>query len=92
VTDNRFSYHLYAPQQDYGAIGMSSQSGSSDFYSVHSWERAHIAFDPDNPRLIYSTSNNLSLTEFDRETGRTRLLKVYPQYTLGVEVLLFIII
>jgi len=85
VTDNRFPYHLYGAQQDYGAIGMSSQSDSSDFYSVHGWERSQIAFDPDNPRLIYSTSNNLSLTEFDRKTGRTRLLKVYPQYTLGVD-------
>ncbi|MBW1825797.1 MAG: glycosyl hydrolase [Deltaproteobacteria bacterium] len=85
VTDNRFPYHLYGAQQDNEAIGMSSQSDGSDFYSVNGWERSQIAFDPDNPRLIYSTSNHLSLTEFDRETDRTRSLKLYPQYLFGLD-------
>jgi len=88
AVDNRFPYHIYGSQQDQGALGGSSRPAGrddffSDFYSVGGWERAHVAFDPDNPRLIYSTSNNLSLTEFDRETGRAQLIKLYPQFTLG---------
>lgn len=85
VTDNRFPYHLYSAQQDYGAIGMSSQARGSKFYSINGWERSQIAFDPDNPRLIYSTKNHLSLTEFDRETDRTRFLMLYPQYLFGLD-------
>ncbi len=90
ATDNRFPYHVYGSQQDQGALGVSSRPTGrdtffGDFYSIDGWERAHIAFDPDDPRLIYSTSNNLSLTEFDRETGRAQLIKPYPQFTLGVD-------
>jgi photosystem II stability/assembly factor-like uncharacterized protein len=88
ATDNRFPYHIYGSQQDQGALGGPSRPSGrdeffGDFYSIGGWERAHVAFDPDNPRLIYSTSNNMSLTEFDRETGREQPIQPYPQFTLG---------
>jgi photosystem II stability/assembly factor-like uncharacterized protein len=92
ITDNQFPYHIYGSQQDQGVVAVSSRPPPgdtdffNDFYEVGGWERAHVAFDPENPRLIYSTSNNISLVEFDRETGRTRPLRPYPQYTLGLDV------
>jgi len=91
ITDNRFPYHIYGSQQDQGVVAVSSRPTSgdegffNDFYPVGGWERAHVAFDPENPRLVYSTANNISLTEFDRETRRVRPLRPYPQYTLGLD-------
>ena len=91
ITDNRFPYHIYGSQQDQGVVAVSSRPPFGDegffneFYSVGGWERAHVAFDPDSPRLVYSTANNIGLVEFDRETGRTRPLRPYPQYTLGLD-------
>ena len=92
ITDNRFPYHIYGAQQDEGALGVSSQPSFrsegfvSEFYLIGAWERAHIAFDPDNPRLIYSTRNNIGLMEFDRETSQVLSLRPYPQYALGSDI------
>ena len=91
ITDDRFPYHIYGAQQDQGALGISSHPTSgdegffNDFYPIGGWERAHIAFDAQDPRLIYSSTNNIGLTEFDRNTNRERPLRPYPQYTLGLD-------
>ena len=46
-------------------------------------ESAHIAFDPENPRLIYATTINGTLTEYDDVNKRTRPIKPYPEYVFG---------
>ena len=43
----------------------------------------HIAFDPENPRLIYATTINGTLTEYDDVNKRTRPIKPYPEYVFG---------
>ena len=89
-TDNQFPYRIYAGQQDNSTVAILSQTydnsiGNDDFYPVGGGESAHIAFDPDNPRLIYATSINSTLTEYDADNERIREIKPYPEFIFGME-------
>ena len=48
--------------------------GIDDYYAVGGGESAHIAFDPDDPRLVYATTINGTLTEYDRDTEIRRVI------------------
>jgi len=89
-TDNQFPYRIYAGQQDNSTVAILSETygnsiGNDDFYPVGGGESAHIAFDPDNPRLIYATSINSTLTEYDADNERIREIKPYPEFIFGME-------
>ena len=89
-TDNQFPYRIYGGQQDNSTVGILSETygggiTAKDFFPVGGGESAHIAFDPDNPRLIYATTINGTLTEFDAETKRMREIKPYPEFVFGME-------
>ncbi len=88
ITDNQRPYRIYAGQQDNSTVSIASATydggiGLDDFYPVGGGESAHIAFDPDDPRLVYATTINGTLTEYDHETKRTRPIKPYPEYVFG---------
>jgi photosystem II stability/assembly factor-like uncharacterized protein len=88
ITDNRFPYYLYAGQQDNTTVAVASRSedqgiGRDDWYPVGGGESAHVAFDPDDPRLIYATSIVGFITEYDHETKAERSIQVYPEMPLG---------
>jgi len=60
ITDNRIPYHVYGGQQDNSAIAIASRTNDGgidwkDWYSVAGCESAFLAFDPDNPEVVYST-------------------------------------
>ena len=68
-TDNLFEYRIYGGQQDNSTVAILSETygggiSAKDFFPVGGGESAHIAFDPDNPRLIYATTINGTLTEY----------------------------
>ncbi len=88
ITDNQRPYRIYGGQQDNSTVSIPSATydggiGLDDFYPVGGGESAHIAFDPDNPRLVYATSINGTFTEYDHETKRIRPIKPYPEYVFG---------
>jgi photosystem II stability/assembly factor-like uncharacterized protein len=88
ITDNLFPYRIYGGQQDNSTVAIASQSfqggiGIDDFFAVGGGESAHIAFDPDDPRLIYATTINGTLTEYDRDTEIRRTIIPYPEYVFG---------
>jgi len=88
VTDNLTPYRIYAGQQDNSTVAIASATfdggiGIEDYYDVGGGESAHIAFDPDNPRFVYATTINGTLTEYDQETKRLRPIKPYPEYVYG---------
>lgn len=88
ATDNQFPYRIYGGQQDNSTVSIASRTfdrgiGHEDYYSVGGGESAHITFDENNPRLIYATSINGTLTEYDHETKRMRPIKPYPEYVYG---------
>ncbi|MGH8033622.1 MAG: WD40/YVTN/BNR-like repeat-containing protein, partial [Lysobacterales bacterium] len=88
VTDNLTPYRIYGGQQDNSTVGIASQTysggiGMEDYYDVGGGESAHIAFDPENPNLIYATSINGTLTEYDHSNRRTRYIIPYPEVFYG---------
>ena len=88
ITDNQFPYRIYGGQQDNSTVSIASRTfdggiGHDDYFPVGGGESAHIAFDADNPRLIYATSINGTLTEYNHETKRLRPIKPYPEYVFG---------
>ena len=88
-TDNQFPYRIYAGQQDNSTVAILSQTydngiGNDDFFAVGGGESAHIAFDPDNPRLVYATTINGTLTEYDADNERVREIKPYPEFVYGM--------
>ncbi|MEM1177580.1 MAG: glycosyl hydrolase [Acidobacteriota bacterium] len=88
ATDNRFPYWVYGGQQDWSTTALPSRApGGSitpgDGHAVGGGESAHIAFDARNPRWIYATTINGTLTEYDAETGIVTPIKPYPEYVFG---------
>ena len=89
-TDNLFPYRIYGGQQDNSTVAILSETydggiGNDDFFPVGGGESAHIAFDPDDPRLVYATTINGTLTEYDAESRRVREIKPYPEFVFGME-------
>ncbi len=88
ITDNQTPYRIYGGQQDNSTVAIASETydsgiGHDDYFAVGGGESAHIAFDAENPRLIYATTINGTLTEYDHENKRMRPIKPYPEYVFG---------
>lgn len=88
VTDNLRPFRIYGGQQDNSTVAIASQShnggiGVEDYFAVGGGESAHIAFDPDDPTLIYATTINGTLTEYDRATRLTRSIIPFPELVYG---------
>lgn len=88
ITDNLKPYRIYGGQQDNSTVAIASETydrgiGHDDYFPVGGGESAHIAFDEDDPRLIYATTINGTLTEYDHTTKRERPIKPYPEYVYG---------
>jgi photosystem II stability/assembly factor-like uncharacterized protein len=88
TTDNQVPFRIYGGQQDNSTVAITSRSlyggiGVSDYFDAGGGESAHIAFDPDDPRLIYATTINGTLTEYDHGTGLERTIIPYPELVFG---------
>ena len=75
VTDNRFPYRVYGAQQDSGAAGVPSRTGTADgvdmaeFHEVTAGgESDNIAPDPDDPDTVYGGR----VDKLDLKSGQTR--------------------
>ena len=90
VTDNLTPFRIYGGQQDNSTVAIASATwdngiGREDYFPVGGGESAHIVFDENDPRLIYATTINGTLTEYDVENHRLREIKPYPQYVYGLD-------
>ncbi len=88
TTDNLKPFRIYGGQQDNTTVAIASESlyggiGVADYYDVGGGESAHIAFDPDDPTLIYATTINGTLTEYDHSTRLTRSIIPFPEQVYG---------
>ena len=88
TTDNLKPYYVYGGQQDNTTMATPSSTfdsgiGIEEQFAVGGGESAHIAFNADDPTLIYATTINGTLTEFDRSSGLTRPIMPYPEYVFG---------
>ncbi|MEM9056583.1 MAG: glycosyl hydrolase, partial [Pseudomonadota bacterium] len=90
ITDNQDPYRLYAGQQDNTTVSIASYAwdggiGVEDFYPVGGGESAHVAFDPDDPTLVYATTINGTLTEYNHANRKTRYIIPYPELVYGMD-------
>ena len=88
ITDDQVPYRIYAGQQDNSTVAILSSTydggiGEDDYYPVGGGESAHVALDPDDPRLVYATTINGTLTEYDQETRVERSIIPYPEMVYG---------
>ncbi len=87
--DNQFPYRVYGGQQDNSSASMRSRGydgslGFEDFASVGGCESAHVAFDPDNPRFLYSGCYLGLISEVDMKNQTERDIRVYAELSFGV--------
>lgn len=87
IADNRFPYHIYAGQQDNSTLAIASRNdaegiGAADWYPVAGGESAFIAFDPNDPTLVYGGSYQGNISVYDHRTRKTKDVMAYP--TVGL--------
>ena len=87
-TDNRLDYYVYGGQQDNSSMAIASRSrdagiGRDDWFPASGCESAYLAFDPDDPRLIYGGCYQGYITVYDTELKSNRPVDAYPSLRLG---------
>lgn len=90
ITDNRFPYYIYGGQQDNSTIAIASRTfdggiGAQNWYEVSGGESAFLAFDPNNPVLVYGGSYQGNITVYDDRTKEKKDIMAYP--TVGLATL-----
>ncbi|MEM7457541.1 MAG: hypothetical protein AAF456_24625, partial [Planctomycetota bacterium] len=88
IADNQFPYRVYGGQQDNSTVSIASRSlrggiSERDWFPTAGGESAFIAFDPDDPSVVYGTSIQGILSRHDLETDENKSVVVYPQLNLG---------
>lgn len=88
ITDNKVPYFVYGGQQDNSAIAIASRTsedgiGWKDWYSVAGCESAYLAFDPDNPEIVYGGCYQGIIEQWIKKTGISKGIKEYPELSLG---------
>ncbi len=93
ATTKDLPYHVCGAQQDNTTICVPSDAArnmrdprapaGSWMYAVGGGESGYIAPHPTDPNLFYAGSQGALLTKYDRRTGWTRDIQVYPLFFSG---------
>ncbi len=86
--DNRFPYFVYGAQQDYSTVAIPSRTSNTgisngDWYEVGGCESGFIAFNPNDPRQIYSSCYQGYITAYDAALRRERDIMAYPAISIA---------
>jgi photosystem II stability/assembly factor-like uncharacterized protein len=86
--DNQFPYRLYGGQQDNSSVSIPSRADGrgiegDDFYPVGGCESAYSAFDPNDPKYVYSGCYQGIIDEWNSKTKLTKDVMAYPFQGLG---------
>lgn len=89
ITDNLVPYNVYGGQQDNSTVAIASRTNDGgidwkDWYSVAGGESAFLAFDPDNPQLIYGGTYQGNIDKWDATTKESKPIKEYPELGLSI--------
>lgn len=94
VTTIDVPYHVCGSQQDDGTACVPSQDDENRhdpkaapgdwFYAVAGGEAGYIAADPRNADIFYGGDQAGLITRYDRRTGETRSVTVYPFFFSGM--------
>lgn len=88
ITDNLVPYNVYGGQQDNSAIAIASRTNDGgidwkDWYSVAGCESAYLAFDPDNPEVVYGGCYQGIIEKWIKASREGKPIKTYPELGLG---------
>jgi len=89
TTTNHVPYHVAGAQQDNSTIAVPSEGWDhmnvlgNWGYEVGGGESGYITAHPDHPDVYYAGSQGALLTRYDRTTGQTRDIQVYPRFFSG---------
>ena len=95
TTTSDFPYHVAGAQQDNSTVAVASEGWTNYLvkgnsiqkkewgYDVGGGESGYIAQDPRNPDIFYAGSQGALLTRYNRATGQTRDVQVYPRFFSG---------
>jgi photosystem II stability/assembly factor-like uncharacterized protein len=89
ITDNLVPYNVYGGQQDNSAIAIASRTNDrgidwKDWYSVAGGESAFIAFDPNNPEIVYGGTYQGNIGKWTKASGEQKSIKEYPELGLSI--------
>ncbi len=90
ITDNQFPYNVYAGQQDNSSVKIASRSfgggiTESNWESSAGCESAFLAFDPNNPELVYGGCYQGYIEVINHTTKETKDIMAYPRIGLGTD-------
>ncbi|NQZ42764.1 MAG: glycosyl hydrolase [Flavobacteriaceae bacterium] len=88
ITDNLVPYNVYGGQQDNSAIAIASRTNDGgidwkDWYSVAGCESAYLAFDPDDPQVVYGGCYQGIIEKWVKASREGKPIKAYPELGLG---------
>ncbi len=88
IADTRWPYYVYGSQQDNTSVAIASRSDDGaidrdDWYPVGGGESGYIAPDPRDPNLVFAGGYEGEITRFDKRTGQSQQITVFPELTDG---------
>ncbi len=88
--DNRFPYWVYGGQQDNTSVMIASRTNGfgiteKDWMSSAGCESSTLAFDPNNPVLLYGGCYQGYIEVLDTKTMETKDIQAYPSLNLAIE-------
>jgi photosystem II stability/assembly factor-like uncharacterized protein len=88
--DRGFPYKVYGGQQDNTSVIISSRNNfmgltDRDWKFGPGCESAFMAFDPDNPKLVYGGCYQGAISVLDTESGHSKDINQYPANVLAVQ-------
>ena len=89
-TDNLFPYRVYGGQQDNTSVVISSRSfgpgiSEREWFAGPGCESAYIAFDPNNPVLLYGGCYQGIIDVLNTTTMESKDIRAYPSLNLAWE-------
>ncbi|MFD0796170.1 glycosyl hydrolase [Maribacter chungangensis] len=89
ITDNLVPYNVYGGQQDNSTVAIASRTngrgiGWKDWERTAGGESAFLAFDPDNPVLVYGGTYQGIIGKWDTRTQESKSIKQYPELGLSI--------
>jgi len=89
ITDNLVPYNVYGGQQDNSTVAIASRTNDAcidwkDWYAVAGGESAFLAFDPDNPEIIYGGTYQGNIDKWNAKSRESKPIKEYPELGLSI--------
>ncbi|HET9400906.1 MAG TPA: hypothetical protein VFO34_08145, partial [Candidatus Acidoferrales bacterium] len=86
--DDQYPYRLYAGQQDNTTVSIANRTFGAGidqgaWTTLGGGESASFAFDPKNPRYVYSTGYQGEIAETDTQNGFIRNVSEWPAFGLA---------